>query len=198
MARKARRFSLGVMISPRPQQTMAAFIMGPKIFVRELHLPVIVLQAWLRAYSPQIGKFARKLFQLCPPSTERPQLCLCLKEFFTETWRMIDIKSRHDASPVAVGWKAGSLNDRSGSWTLLEMAHPTSVVSGGVSNYNVLWYQGEERLTLGWDGMGDWERWTCRSSPPEMELLLVHEMFYSEPRGDCGEHATDSTPFKSY
>jgi hypothetical protein len=138
LAKKARGFSLGVLISPYPQQTMTAFIVGPKIFVRNLHLPDVVLQTWLRAYSPQIGKFARKLFHLFPPSKGRSQLCLCLKDFFTETWRTIYVKPQHESSPIAIGWNASSLNDRSGMWTLLEMPETTSFVSGGLSSYNVM------------------------------------------------------------
>lgn len=152
LAKKARQFSLGVLISPHPQQTMTAFMVGPKIFVRSLQLPVLVLQAWLGAYSPHIGKFARKLFHLFPPSNGRSQLCLCLKDFFTETWRTIYVKPQDESSPIAIGWNPSSLNDRSGTWTLLEMPETTSFISGGLSSYNVMSPHGETNFRMGRNG----------------------------------------------
>jgi hypothetical protein len=157
---EARKYKLGLLISPNPRQTMTTFIVGPKIFVRKLHLPLPVLHAWIHAYSSKIGVFARKLLHLFPPAKRRSNLSLCLTEYFTETWRTIYVKSKKESSAIALGWNPTSINDRSGIWTLIDMPESNSFVSGGLSSYNVPNIQAKSDFRMGRNGrlgvMGLW------------------------------------------
>ena len=124
-----------LLICPKPDATTTAFVAGPKIFVRTLHLPESTLRAWLNTYQSKIGKFARKMIDTFPPDGGVALICLSLRELFTETWRTAFIRADKEATPVALGWRASE--EVPGAWLNLEMPRSTSVICGGFASYPV-------------------------------------------------------------
>jgi hypothetical protein len=128
--------TLGLLIYPKRNQTTTAFIAGPKIFTRTLHLPNPVLEDWLTMYSPQVNRFATKSIELFPPADRPVALCLCLTEYFSEAWKTIHIRADSKASPLALGWNPPT-NSLPGLWIVFEAPESGTVVRAGFSSSRV-------------------------------------------------------------
>ena len=127
---------LWLLINTRPNETTTVFIGGPKILVRNLELPTTVLYAWLHFYRAPIAKFARKTMDLFPPNERYPAMSLSLKEYLTETWKTIFIRTEGSPSSVALTWQNGP-NGGVGAWTILKTPKANGVISGGFGSYAV-------------------------------------------------------------
>ena len=127
---------LGLMIRPMPNMTTIAFIAGPKIFVRELHLPCSVLDAWLQTYRSKIDKSARKTMKQYPPNKRSRTMYLSLTEFSTDSWRTIFIRTDTNPSPIFLVWRT-AYNDCVGAWSVIELPNASSVISGGIGSFPV-------------------------------------------------------------
>lgn len=121
---------LGLIIRPIPNMTTTAFIAGPKIFVRELHLPCSVLDSWLRIYRCKIDRSARKTMKQYPPNNNSRTVYVSLTEFSTESWRTIFIRTDTNPSPIVLTWRT-ACNDLLGVWSVIDLPNASSVISGG-------------------------------------------------------------------
>jgi hypothetical protein len=126
-----------VHISPDPNTTTVAFIAGPHIFVRKLHLPESVVNAWLRTYRSKIDKAARKAMKQNPPKNNSQIICISLSEFCTESWKTIFIRTEANPSAVALDWRTHS-DDSSGVWSIIGLPESTNVIGGGFGSAPVL------------------------------------------------------------
>jgi hypothetical protein len=133
----ARTSELGLFINPPPNVTSVAFIAGPPIFVRELHLPYSVVSAWLRTYRSKIDKTARRAMKQYPPKNNCQNMYISLTEFCTESWRTIFIRTDANPSPVALAWRTIP-GDGSGVWSIIELPDSKSVISGGIGSVPVI------------------------------------------------------------
>lgn len=133
----ARASELGMLISPLPNVTTVAFIAGPRIFVRELHLSYSVVYAWLRTYRSKINKAARKAMKQNPQKDNSQIMYICLSEFCTESWRTIFIRTEANPTQVALAWKTAP-GDTSGTWSVIEQPDSSSVITGGMGSEPVL------------------------------------------------------------
>lgn len=136
---QAKQADRGVVISPMANSTTATFIVGPITFVKKMNLPNEVCYAWLNYNQARIRKAARKMLNMFPPDKTTTAMCLCLTEFFTETWRTTYIRTDSPASPVFVGFKKGN-TETSGTWDVINVPKSTSVVTGGFASYPVASY----------------------------------------------------------
>ena len=127
---------MGVMIRPMPNMTTTAFIAGPKVFIRELHIPFKLLNTWLRKYHSKIDKSARKAMKQNPPSEQVRTMYLSLREFYTKSWRTIFIRTDANPSPVVVVWSS-TYDNCAGAWSVTELPNATSVISGGIGSFPV-------------------------------------------------------------
>jgi hypothetical protein len=134
-----RQPSLGLMIRPKPNTSISAFIAGPNISVRKLHLPFDKLYAWLQTYRFKIAKFARQMLSLFPSDNRSGGFCLSLTELLTETWKSIFIRTENKASPIVLVWKA-PMDNVPGSWTVVHLRDSSSVVFGGFGSFPVRYF----------------------------------------------------------
>ena len=141
-----------LLIYPKSNATTTAFVAGPQIFVRTLHLPDSTLRGWLATNRSKIGKFAKRMLDTFPPDGGVALMCLSLRELFTETWKTAFIKAEKDATAVALCWRA--TEEAPGAWLNLKLPRSTSVICGGFASYPVVFFNAT-RLTvsLGWDRM---------------------------------------------
>lgn len=124
------------LISPKRNTTTTAFIGGLKIFERTLHIPESILRAWLYAYRSKIAQLAKQAMGEFPCGGRAASVCLCLREWYTETWRTTYIRTEKDARP---GWRT-SEDETIGQWVLLDLrrsTRSTSVVRGGFASDHV-------------------------------------------------------------
>lgn len=121
------------MITPMPNLTTTAFIAGVDITVRELHLPITLINAWLRTYRSKISEVGRKMMKEYPPKDRCQTLYLSLTEFVTETWRTIFIRAGPHPTPIALIWN-NRPNESTGVWNVLDLPGATSVISGGMGS----------------------------------------------------------------
>jgi hypothetical protein len=98
----------------------SAFIAGPPMFTRQLHIPASVLKNWLSNNWSKIQSHI-SLYRRSLSMTSRPTVCLALKEYFTETWSQIRLDANSKSTSIALGltrsgetsgphWDALSLN----------------------------------------------------------------------------------------
>lgn len=129
----ARASELGLLITPLPNVTTVAFIAGPRIFVRELHISYSVVYAWMRTYRSKINKAARKAMKQNPQKNNSKIMYICLSEFCTDSWRTIFIRTEESPTRVALAWKTVP-GETSGVWSVIELPDSTSVISGGIGS----------------------------------------------------------------
>ena len=136
LSSEARSSGLGLLVKPSPNVTTVAFIAGPKIYVRELHLPHPVVEAWLRTYSSKIAKAAHKSMKQYPPRYKGRIMHLSLTEFVTGCWKTIFIRSDENPTPIALAWRSERADDP-GAWSVIDLPNAKSVISGGLGSSNV-------------------------------------------------------------
>jgi hypothetical protein len=135
---QARTSELGLMIYPLPNTFTTAFIAGPDIFSRTLHISDAVLWAWFRANKKALYRAARRMMEYYPPMDNSNVLSFATIEFATECFRTLFIRTDANPSPVALGLRRkGDSHGASGIWNLIEMQGATTVISGGFGSFPV-------------------------------------------------------------
>jgi len=128
---------LRLLIHPKPKATITAFVAGPVISSRTIHLPLGILDMFLRKYRQKIGKAARQTMRMYPSGDRSQGLCLCLTESYTETWKLLHVRGDTEKPPpLAMEWNISS-DDLAGRWAVLEVPGSGTTISGGVASYKV-------------------------------------------------------------
>jgi hypothetical protein len=115
-------------------QNSKAFIAGPPIFTRRLHIPETVILEWLHVNSPKVMATINRCSRLQGSTRKSPQVCIALEEYFTETWTVIELDGKSDL-PIAIG--LNSSGNRSARWDVLRLTRPTSRPKLGIGNWAV-------------------------------------------------------------
>jgi len=115
-------------------QNSKAFIAGPPIFTRRLHIPQTVILEWLDANSSKVIATIDRCRPLLGSTRKWPQVCIALEEYFTETWTVIELDGKSDL-PIVIGlnWSG----DRSARWDVLRLTRPTLRPKLGMGNWVV-------------------------------------------------------------
>ena len=132
----ARSSQLGLMIYPPPNTFTTAFIAGPDVFSRQLHISDTVLWAWFRANEKALYRAARRMMKYYPPMANSKVLSFATTEFATECFRTLFIRTDANPGPVALGFRRKGDNGP-GVWNLIEMQGATTVISGGFGSFPV-------------------------------------------------------------
>jgi hypothetical protein len=126
---------VGVVLKPLPNRITAAFIGGPYLYVQELQLPYDVIYAWVRRYHSKIRKAARNMMKLSPPQNYGSTIYIATKEYITESWKTVFIRTGPYPDPITFHWRARETGR--GMWYASERSQSTSVICGGIGNYPV-------------------------------------------------------------
>ena len=128
---------LKLLIHPEPNMTIATFAAGPRIFLRSIHLPHSILETFLRKYIGKLGRAAREMMETYPSGDCHRGLCLCLTEFYTETWITLSIFGNGPKPPpLTLEWTV-SLDDPVGRWNVLEIPRSGTNVISSSGSYRV-------------------------------------------------------------
>lgn len=118
-----------------PSESSRVLIVGPPIFVRQLHIPEATVKLWLDINSKRLCPVIQRYRRALPPNREWPQVCLVLCEFFTETWTVVQLDAHPKNESIALG--LSSDNEKSGRWDVLQLTKPTVRPSMGTGNWEV-------------------------------------------------------------
>lgn len=124
-----------MVLKPLPNRITAAFIGGPHIYVQELQLPYEIIYAWVGRYHSKISKTARKMMKLRPSQNYSSTIYIATKEYITQSWKTIFIRTGLHPDPVTFYWRADEKGR--GMWYCSERSGSTSVICGGTGNYPV-------------------------------------------------------------
>ena len=125
-----------MVLKPLPNRITAAFIGGPHIYVQELQLPYDIIYAWVRRYHSKIRKAARNMTRLSPPQGYGSTIYIATKEYITESWKTVFIRTGLHPDPITYSWRAGEKGR--GMWYCSERSGSNSVICGGTGNYPVM------------------------------------------------------------
>jgi len=112
-------------------QNSRAFIAGPPIFTRRLHIPETVILEWLHVNSSKLMGTIDRSRRLMGSTRKSPQVCIALEEYFTETWTVIELDGKSDL-PIAIGLDLSG--NRSARWDVLRLTRPTLRPRLGIGN----------------------------------------------------------------
>jgi len=91
---------IGVMITFAANTRSEVFLAGPNILSRTLNLPSNSAQTWIDTHRPKILNAARTKMREYPPRSQKRTVYVTLKEYCTETWRTMMVKT--DSDPRAL------------------------------------------------------------------------------------------------
>lgn len=132
---KVKEAKVGVVLKPLPNRITSVFIGGPRVYVQELQLPYEIIYAWVQRYHSKIRKAARNMMKLSPPQDNSSTIYIATKEYMTESWKTVFIRTGPQPDPVTFYWSAR--DDGRGMWRTIERQGSTSVICGGMGNYPV-------------------------------------------------------------
>jgi hypothetical protein len=124
------------MLKLLPNTMTTVFIGGPHIYVHELHLPYDIIYAWVHKYCAIIRRAARKMLKLFPPQDRLSTIYITTKEYVTDTWKTVFIRSGSVPAGAVFAWK--KVKNGRGMWIPVESPGSTSVICGGMGSYPVL------------------------------------------------------------
>lgn len=127
---------MGMIICPLPNTQTTAFIAGPGVFSRQLHVPDNILYAWLRAFEKALYKAARNMMTHYPPKNQTRTISFATKEFATPCYRTLYIRTDANPTPLALGWRRKD-GRGPGMWDVIEIQGATTVISAGFGSYPV-------------------------------------------------------------
>ena len=138
-ANQARKSEMGLIICPLPNTETTAFIAGPGVFRRQLHVPEDVLQAWLLTYEKAVYKAARNMMTNHPPKGNSKIISIATKEFATPCYRTLYIRADANPTPLSLGWHRKD-GRGPGMWDVIEIQGGTTVISAGFGSYPVTFF----------------------------------------------------------
>jgi hypothetical protein len=112
----------------------SAFIAGPPMFTRQLHIPTSVLKTWLSNNWSKIQSHI-SLYRRSLSMKDQPKVCLALKEYFTETWSQIRLDANSKSTTIALGLSRSG--ETSAHWDALSLNKPTAPPNLTVGNWTV-------------------------------------------------------------
>jgi hypothetical protein len=154
---------VGVRLKPSPNKMTTAFIGGPEIYVHELQLPYELIYAWIHRFYSKIRKAGRKMMKLFPAQDQDSTICVATKEYVTESWKTVFIRTDLEPTPIVLAWRI--LNNGRGMWKALERPGSTSVISGGMGSYPVIPSDETNVLTSRMEPIGPLDVKDVRSAP---------------------------------
>ena len=124
---------IGVMITFAANTRSEVFLAGPNILSRTLNLPSNSTQTWIDTHRPKILNAARTKMREYPPRSQKRTVYVTLKEYCTETWRTMMVKTDSDPRALLLILTRSS-DSESASWVLAGGEHPSTNILASFGN----------------------------------------------------------------
>jgi hypothetical protein len=112
----------------------SAFIAGPPMFTRQLHIPPSILKTWVSDNWSKIQSHI-SLYRQSLSMKGRPNVCLACNEFFTETWSLVRLDAHSTNTSIALGLSRSA--ETSAHWEALCLNKPTAQPNLTIRNWTV-------------------------------------------------------------